>query len=188
MTDHVLPHPIHNKVRLIGSPTDIGASMRGASLGPEALRVAGLREVELKIYPQARHELLPTAGVQLVPVPTATDHDAQVGALPLCAFAYVARLSSDLSTLPFASYLTGSTREARDRASCAEYGRGIALARPLLVVQAVLGKADGGDVARLVQVFGAGKQLLQHVQRLVLAEHHALEVALQRLQLASVVV
>ena len=42
MTDHVLPHPIHHKVRLIGAPTDIGASMRGASLGPEALRVAGL--------------------------------------------------------------------------------------------------------------------------------------------------
>ncbi|HET8871703.1 MAG TPA: arginase [Aquabacterium sp.] len=32
------------KVRLIGVPTDIGASMRGASLGPEALRVAGLPE------------------------------------------------------------------------------------------------------------------------------------------------
>jgi arginase len=30
------------RVRLIGAPTDIGASMRGASLGPEALRVAGL--------------------------------------------------------------------------------------------------------------------------------------------------
>jgi arginase len=32
------------RVRLIGAPTDIGASMRGASLGPEALRVAGLPE------------------------------------------------------------------------------------------------------------------------------------------------
>jgi arginase len=31
-------------VRLIGAPTDVGASMRGASLGPEALRVAGLPE------------------------------------------------------------------------------------------------------------------------------------------------
>jgi len=30
------------RIRLIGAPTDIGASMRGASLGPEALRVAGL--------------------------------------------------------------------------------------------------------------------------------------------------
>lgn len=31
-------------VRLIGVPTDVGASMRGASLGPDALRVAGLPE------------------------------------------------------------------------------------------------------------------------------------------------
>lgn len=30
------------RVRLIGAPTDIGASMRGASMAPEALRVAGL--------------------------------------------------------------------------------------------------------------------------------------------------
>ena len=29
-------------VRLIGAPTDVGASMRGASMGPEALRVAGI--------------------------------------------------------------------------------------------------------------------------------------------------
>jgi len=31
-------------VSLIGVPTDVGASERGASMGPEALRVAGLRE------------------------------------------------------------------------------------------------------------------------------------------------
>ncbi|MBS0400421.1 MAG: arginase family protein, partial [Proteobacteria bacterium] len=30
-------------VSLIGAPTDIGAGMRGASMGPEALRVAGIR-------------------------------------------------------------------------------------------------------------------------------------------------
>lgn len=30
------------RVRLIGAPTDIGASLRGASMAPEALRVAGL--------------------------------------------------------------------------------------------------------------------------------------------------
>ena len=29
---------------LIGAPTDIGAGARGASMGPEALRVAGIRE------------------------------------------------------------------------------------------------------------------------------------------------
>ncbi len=32
-------------VSLIGAPTDIGASMRGASMGPEALRVAELQAV-----------------------------------------------------------------------------------------------------------------------------------------------
>src|SRR5688572_31858143 len=32
------------KVALIGVPTDIGAGHRGASMGPEALRVAGLAE------------------------------------------------------------------------------------------------------------------------------------------------
>jgi arginase len=31
-------------VTLIGAPTDVGAGHRGASMGPEALRVAGLRE------------------------------------------------------------------------------------------------------------------------------------------------
>ncbi len=38
-TPHVAPAPI----RLIGAPTDIGAGTRGASMGPEALRVAGLQ-------------------------------------------------------------------------------------------------------------------------------------------------
>jgi arginase len=31
-------------IDLIGAPTDVGASIRGASMGPEALRVAGLRQ------------------------------------------------------------------------------------------------------------------------------------------------
>jgi len=31
------------KVNLIGAPTDVGASARGASMGPEAMRVAGLQ-------------------------------------------------------------------------------------------------------------------------------------------------
>jgi arginase len=32
-------------VSLIGAPSDVGAGTRGASMGPEALRVAGLREM-----------------------------------------------------------------------------------------------------------------------------------------------
>jgi arginase len=39
-------------VSLIGVPTDVGASARGASMGPEALRVAGLREA------LAQHDLI----------------------------------------------------------------------------------------------------------------------------------
>lgn len=35
-------------IDLIGAPTDVGASARGASMGPEALRVAGLREMLLE--------------------------------------------------------------------------------------------------------------------------------------------
>ena len=35
----------HQTVQLIGVPTDIGAGARGASMGPEALRVAGLAAV-----------------------------------------------------------------------------------------------------------------------------------------------
>ena len=31
-------------VSLIGAPTDVGASVRGAGMGPDALRVAGLAE------------------------------------------------------------------------------------------------------------------------------------------------
>jgi arginase len=35
---------VHPPIALIGAPTDIGAGHRGASMGPEALRVAGLAE------------------------------------------------------------------------------------------------------------------------------------------------
>jgi arginase len=34
--------PMNTRISLIGAPTDIGAGMRGASMGPEALRVANL--------------------------------------------------------------------------------------------------------------------------------------------------
>jgi arginase len=38
------PTTLFSSVSLIGAPTDIGAGARGASMGPEALRVAGIRE------------------------------------------------------------------------------------------------------------------------------------------------
>ncbi|QTD45528.1 arginase [Ottowia testudinis] len=37
-------HLNHPRIALIGAPTDVGAGERGASMGPEALRVAGLIE------------------------------------------------------------------------------------------------------------------------------------------------
>ncbi len=44
----------HPPIRLIGAPTDIGAGSRGASMGPEALRVAGiadaLRAHDLRVF------------------------------------------------------------------------------------------------------------------------------------------
>ena len=42
MTTPSAVHAPITRLRLIGAATDIGASMRGASLGPDALRVAGL--------------------------------------------------------------------------------------------------------------------------------------------------
>jgi arginase len=36
--------PVSRPIALIGAPTDVGAGTRGASMGPEALRVAGLRQ------------------------------------------------------------------------------------------------------------------------------------------------
>ena len=40
-----MPQPVTTRpIALIGAPTDIGAGLRGASMGPEALRVAGLAE------------------------------------------------------------------------------------------------------------------------------------------------
>jgi arginase len=44
MDAQTAPKTAPTRVRLIGAATDIGASMRGASLGPDALRVAGLPE------------------------------------------------------------------------------------------------------------------------------------------------
>jgi arginase len=35
---------VTNKISLIGAPTDVGAGTRGSSMGPEALRVAGLAQ------------------------------------------------------------------------------------------------------------------------------------------------
>ena len=41
-------------VSLIGAPTDVGASVRGANMGPEALRVARLHEALARFVPDVR--------------------------------------------------------------------------------------------------------------------------------------
>jgi arginase len=41
-------------VSLVGAPTDVGASTRGASMGPEALRVAGLAQAIARLGPDVR--------------------------------------------------------------------------------------------------------------------------------------
>jgi arginase len=76
-------------VALIGAPTDIGAGSRGASMGPEALRVAGLRAmlesqgaavIDLgNLYGPANPELLPVGGFRHLAEVTAWNqavHDA----------------------------------------------------------------------------------------------------------------
>lgn len=40
----MVPPEAARVVRLIGAPTDVGASVRGAGMGPDALRVAGIAE------------------------------------------------------------------------------------------------------------------------------------------------
>ena len=44
MNPHPAPSPGFGGVSLIGAPTDIGAGMLGARMGPEALRVAGIAQ------------------------------------------------------------------------------------------------------------------------------------------------
>jgi arginase len=45
-----------HRVSIIGAPTDAGASVRGANLGPEALRVAGLVEAVGRLAAEVRDE------------------------------------------------------------------------------------------------------------------------------------
>ena len=45
-----------HSVSIIGAPTDIGASVRGANMGPEAMRVAGLVEAIARLVADVRDE------------------------------------------------------------------------------------------------------------------------------------
>ena len=89
------------RIRLIGAPTDVGASMRGASMAPEALRVAGLPEALARrglvvlddgnlsgppnpmLPPQAGHRHLPEVRAWNQSVRDAVLKALQAGELPL---------------------------------------------------------------------------------------------------------
>ncbi len=59
-----------NKIRLMGAPTDVGASRRGASMGPAALRVADLGQALAQLGLEVRYsgDLAGPANPQLPPV------------------------------------------------------------------------------------------------------------------------
>src|SRR5450432_1105405 len=70
---------------LIGAPTDVGASDRGASMGPEALRVAGIHEALRQrglnvvdcgnVSGPANHGLTKTEGYRNLPQVTAWNYE-----------------------------------------------------------------------------------------------------------------
>ncbi len=75
------------------------------------------------IVGQAFTTNLPLAGTALRPSPTAMSPSCSAGSVPLNSFAYVARLSADLKSLVYASYLSGRNGGPN---TCAEYAYAIA--------------------------------------------------------------
>ena len=75
---------------------------------------------------QAYTTNLPLTAGAVQAAPGAMSPTCNPGPGPLNSFAFVARLSADLSSLTYASYLTGATEPAGG-AACSEFGRAIAL-------------------------------------------------------------
>ena len=69
---------------------------------------------------------LPTTSAATQAAPTAMSSSCVAGPAPLNSFAYLAKLSADLSTLGYASYFSGKT-EAAGASACSEFGRTITL-------------------------------------------------------------
>ena len=69
---------------------------------------------------------LPVTAGAIQAAPTAMSSSCAAGPAPLNGFTFVAKLSADLSSLPYASYLSGKTEPAGGTA-CSEFGRSIAL-------------------------------------------------------------
>ncbi len=72
---------------------------------------------------QAYTTNLPVTANSVRPSPTAMTPSCSPGSVPLNSFSYVAHLSADLSSLLYASYLSGGNGGP---ATCAEYGFGLA--------------------------------------------------------------
>lgn len=75
---------------------------------------------------QAYTRNLPTTAGALLTAPAAMDSGCTNGVAALNSFAYVAKLSTDLKTLAFASYLSGQTK-GPGLAACSEYAHAIKL-------------------------------------------------------------
>lgn len=73
---------------------------------------------------QAYTTNLPVTTGAVQAAPTSMSASCAAGAVPLNSFAFVARLSADLRSLVYASYLTGATEPAGG-ATCSEFGRAI---------------------------------------------------------------
>ena len=75
---------------------------------------------------QAYTTNLPTTAGAVQAAPAAMSPSCAPGPGPLNAFAFVARLSADLASLTYASYLTGAT-EPVGGAACSEFGRALVI-------------------------------------------------------------
>lgn len=100
---------------------------------------------------QAHTTNLPLSAGALQSAPMAMSASCAAGPAPLNAFAYVARLSPDLRTLAYASYLSGQTMPAGGTA-CSEFGRAIAVdARGDVYVAGATGSAAFPTTAGALQ-------------------------------------
>ena len=117
-------------------PAGGGAALKAASYYGAKNRPAGQNNDNLSyavaldasgapwLTGQAFTRSLPVTADAAMAAPATLTASCQAGSVALNSVAYVAKLSADLKTLVYASYLTGRTGGP---STCAEFGRGIAL-------------------------------------------------------------
>ena len=101
---------------------DANSSARGNTGFAMALDAAGAPWITGQAYTTN----LPTTAGAVQSAPAAMSPTCAAGPGPLNSFAFVARLSADLRSLLYASYLSGAT-EPVGGAACAEFGRALAI-------------------------------------------------------------